>query len=784
MSHLSSTEREYALKNLGIGPAAHLIRDAVLGEKSHESWYDPYADPDQPIRNFISLLCSRLITSRWMARVMRATAWALVLLSFFDPPSWCQHNTDLALVQDTTTVDDFGTCGVILRARGTAVDGTAHVQLYPNSSSMWLTPTQSEFVEAFCLGIIFFFLLLEFGADGLDLRRFFQAGSVGQVRMFRLSMIAFLVFGLSVKNRVLSPFFRLLLLGTILKSFQKELNSFVRMLPHAGTILSILAILIVFYGWFGVVIFYDSEQGKRDFSNLIEGCWTLWICVTTANYPDVMMPSYNNNRLSAIFFVSYMIISFFLLMNLILAGVVNAYDEAINGRKQARKEIAHESLTKAFHLMDPNNTGRVGQHTIMALFLILNEDYPEIRRLSEDETKLLFGFLDKDGSSTITLDEFQDFGSVLLLEFTKESDYHTFIQRYFPKTYESAWYQQLCTAIRSTYFEYTLDCILLLNAVLIGIQSYPELIGEQVDLNPHYSNGHIDTWEELIETIFTCVYVVEALLKIMVEGWKRYKESTRNTFDFIVTVSAVIATAYVYYPNAYSDSRLIRFVVMARVLRLGRLLMIVPQFQLLGEITSEILPAAVDVVMLLFFLMYWFAAMGMILYGGLITRDPENPLSEVILGNAFSDNDYWANNFNDMMSGMNVLFNLLVVNNWTNCEIGFEAVTGGLWVRLFFLSFHVLGVILVNNLVMAFIINAFLQQLEVIKRRNDEDIVPGEAIIKGERALFNASQITGTKTGTTGGYYARLRAVHADVEIDEREGLRRLFTQSSSNCGK
>jgi two pore calcium channel protein len=388
--------------------------------------------------------------------------------------------------------------------------------------------------------------------------------------------------------------------------------------------------------------------------------------VTTANYPDVMMPSYNDNRLSGLFFVSYMIITFFLLMNLILAGVVNAYDEAIGGRKQARKEIAHHSLTKAFHLMDPENTGRVDRDTIMALFLILNEDFPEIRHLSNDETKLLFGFLDKDGSSLITLDEFQDFGSVLLLEFTKASDYHTLVQHYFPKIFESRWFKQLCFAVHSTYFEYTVDGILLLNAILIGIQSYPELTGERVDLNPHYSNGHVDTWEEIIETIFTCVYAVEVLLKIMVNGWKRYKESTRNMFDFVVTVAAVASTAYVYYPNSYSDSRLVRFVVMARVLRLGRLMMVVPAFQLIGTITAEILPAAVDVIMLLFFLMYWFAAMGLILYGGLITRDPKNPLSQVILGNDFSENDYWANNFNDMMSGMNVLFNLLVVNNWTN----------------------------------------------------------------------------------------------------------------------
>lgn len=38
------------------------------------------------------------------------------------------------------------------------------------------------------------------------------------------------------------------------------------------------------------------------------------------------------------------------------------------------------------------------------------------------------------------------------------------------------------------------------------------------------------------------------------------------------------------------------------------------------------------------------------------------------------------------------------------CEIGFEATTEAKWCRWFFLCFHVIGVILVNNLVTAFVI--------------------------------------------------------------------------------
>lgn len=39
-----------------------------------------------------------------------------------------------------------------------------------------------------------------------------------------------------------------------------------------------LAIVVLFYAWFGVVLFYGTEQGVETFPNLIEGIWTLWIC--------------------------------------------------------------------------------------------------------------------------------------------------------------------------------------------------------------------------------------------------------------------------------------------------------------------------------------------------------------------------------------------------------------------------------------------------------------------------------------------------------------------------
>ena len=140
-----------------------------------------------------------------------------------------------------------------------------------------------------------------------------------------------------------------------------------------------MLIFITFYAWVGVVMFYNSEEGEQHFPNLIDGMWTLWTSVTTVNYPDVMMPAYNKNRLATLYFVFFMVITFFFMMNVVLASVVNAYDNELDRRKDSQNLLTFTNLSKAFALLDPKKTGTIDRETVMALFYILNEDFPEFR---------------------------------------------------------------------------------------------------------------------------------------------------------------------------------------------------------------------------------------------------------------------------------------------------------------------------------------------------------------------------------------------------------------------
>ena len=78
--------------------------------------------------------------------------------------------------------------------------------------------------------------------------------------------------------------------------------------------------------------------------------------------------------------------------------------------------------------------------------------------------------------------------------------------------------------MKSDWFEGVIDVVLVLNAIVIAIQSYPELTGEYVEFDPKTYNGKLDTGWEYVETVFTFIYVLEAFSKIMVLSWKRYTE--------------------------------------------------------------------------------------------------------------------------------------------------------------------------------------------------------------------------------------------------------------------
>ena len=162
--------------------------------------------------------------------------------------------------------------------------------------------------------------------------------------------------------------------------------------------------------------------------------------------------------------------------------------------------------------------------------------------MSSDEKSIFYALLDRDGTDSIHLDEFLDFGIILLLKLSKQSDYATWVETKFPAVYQSQWYTRLSDAVKSNRFDIIVDIILVLNAITIFMQDYSVLVGHDTVSEIQ----KLDTNWERLETLFTVLYVLEVMLKVTINGWKRYTESARNLFDFFITCMTVMASFYIY----------------------------------------------------------------------------------------------------------------------------------------------------------------------------------------------------------------------------------------------
>ena len=68
---------------------------------------------------------------------------------------------------------------------------------------------------------------------------------------------------------------------------------------------------------------YLKEQ--LTFKEYDDSLWNLYVTVTTANFPDVMMPAYDYNGYYSIFFILFLGVNLYLFINIILATIYTNY---------------------------------------------------------------------------------------------------------------------------------------------------------------------------------------------------------------------------------------------------------------------------------------------------------------------------------------------------------------------------------------------------------------------------------------------------------------------------
>jgi voltage-gated sodium channel len=214
--------------------------------------------------------------------------------------------------------------------------------------------------------------------------------------------------------------------------------------------------------------------------------------------------------------------------------------------------------------------------------------------------------------------------------------------------------------------------VILANAVVLGLQTYPELVREWGDTL------------DLLNTVFLGIFVVELALRFGAHG-RRPQDFFRNAwniFDFVVIAAA-------FLPGIRDSSTLLRLARLARVVRVVRLL---PDVRVLIVAVARSLPPLLSMVVLTTLILFVYGMVGWLLFG------EEEPAA-------------WGN----IGEAMLTMFVMLTLENFpVYMERGLEIEP---WSWIYFVSFVLVAAFIVLNVLIGIVLNSMEEAREIERRR-------------------------------------------------------------------
>ncbi len=245
----------------------------------------------------------------------------------------------------------------------------------------------------------------------------------------------------------------------------------------------------------------------------------------------------------------------------------------------------------------------------------------------------------------------------------------------------------LCSNIANhKYFQRLILLTILLAGVVVGIQTYKE-----------FAHNHKDVLG-LLDAFILGVFTIEVVIKIVAEGKKplNYFKNPWNVFDFLIVAACLLE------PILPINSTFLPVLRLARILRVLKLVTTLPKLQVLVGCLLKSLPSMFYVSLLLGLLFYIYGTMAVFLY---------------------SEND--PIHFRNLQTSILSLFRVVTLEDWTDVmyinmygseNYGYSAQDLEKWnpasssspagAAFFFVSFVLIGTLIVLNLVIGVIMNS------------------------------------------------------------------------------
>eukprot|EP01132_Coremiostelium_polycephalum_P002805 gene2805-3487_t len=189
--------------------------------------------------------------------------------------------------------------------------------------------------------------------------------------------------------------------------FIQVIYTFAHMLPVAVVLFSYIFLSSVM---FSIIFSNGTTSDPNYFNSTLTSFLNMMVLITTANFPDVMLPAYYKSHYLAIFFILYLGFGLYLGLNFIIAFVYHAFRRAVLNETKKNYRLRRIALLAAFIILDHDRTGVIRLDQWESLYKMLKP------KSTEHEASAAFDLIDTDANGYLNVKEFFAMCDVFVLE--------------------------------------------------------------------------------------------------------------------------------------------------------------------------------------------------------------------------------------------------------------------------------------------------------------------------------------------------------------------------------
>jgi TRAP-type C4-dicarboxylate transport system permease large subunit len=188
----------------------------------------------------------------------------------------------------------------------------------------------------------------------------------------------FLIIYTGYERHTLHEILSFLILIAYIRSLRESWKRILFVVLDSLAIMIIILSYITFFTLMGYTLFssHDYQDPYGFFQDIPSSLFNIYVLFTTSNFPDILFPFWKVNNLTAPFFVGFLLIGLYMLLNFMLAVFYNSY------KKQIEKKIAkYDNLREAYLMKEFQTIAAI--ETDEAEAGVENREYITVQELTQ-----------------------------------------------------------------------------------------------------------------------------------------------------------------------------------------------------------------------------------------------------------------------------------------------------------------------------------------------------------------------------------------------------------------